>query len=75
MKAKAKAMSEAIEKLRYLPQRLNTIQNLIFSALCLLKDGDAEDVRIARISLKESHEYLRMVITDIEEILKKLESS
>jgi hypothetical protein len=39
----------------------------------LLKDGDAEDVRIARISLKESHEYLRMIITDIEEILRELE--
>jgi hypothetical protein len=74
-KAKATISKGALSKARYLPQRLNTVQNLIFSALCLLKDGDAEDIKMARASLKESYEYLRMILLDVEDVIRELESS
>jgi hypothetical protein len=69
----AKTVSkEVMSKVRYLPQRLNTVQNVLISTLCLIKEGDTEG---ALATLRESHEYLKTIIRDVEEVLRELERS
>jgi hypothetical protein len=67
----AKAVSkDVMSKVKYLPQRLNTVQNIMISILCMLERGDAEG---AIAPLRESHDYLKMIIKDVEDLLRELE--
>jgi len=69
-KAVSTVSKEVLSKVRYLPQRLNTAQNSIISALCSLKDNDID---AALLALRESYEYLKIIVNDIEDVVKTLE--
>jgi hypothetical protein len=72
MRAKTiKISGETLSKVRYLPQRLNTVQNLWIPVLCSLKENDID---AALLALRESYEYLKHIIKDVEDVIRELET-
>jgi hypothetical protein len=70
VRASKEVLSKVRSKVRYLPQRLNTVQNILIPVLCSLKESDIDG---ALIALRESYEYLKLIIKDVEDVVKTLE--
>ena len=70
VRASKEVLSKVRSKVRYLPQRLNTVQNIMIPVLCSLKENDID---AALLALKESYEYLKTIINDVEDVVKTLE--